>query len=110
VDRNPFDSIESAQEYLRLLTEAVQEAQLAFHKDVLDGAPVDEQSRARRLKAVQLVSYKLSQLAGHVNASLSVLNDLRSLRRLLLRERNIDQGSPPLQTHEPLRIRLSHRR
>jgi hypothetical protein len=87
VDRNPFGSIESAQDYLRLLSDALQEAQLSFHEDVVDSAPVDAQVQARRIAAMQLVNYKLSQLADHVNAGRRVLNDLRSLRRLLLRER-----------------------
>jgi hypothetical protein len=87
VDRNPFGSIESAQDYLRLLSEALQEAQLSFHEDVVDSAPIDALARARRVAAMQLVSYKLSQLTHHVNASRCVLNDLRTLRRLLLRER-----------------------
>jgi hypothetical protein len=93
VDRNPFGSIESAQEYLRLLAEAVQEAQLTFPEDVVDSEPIDEQSRARRLQAMQLVSYKLNKLAEHVNGSRCVLNDLRSLRRLLLRERALQAKS-----------------
>jgi len=87
VERNPFGSIESAQEFLRLLAEAVQEAQVTFPEDVADSEPVDEQTRARRLQAMQLVSYKLNKLSDHVNGSRSVLNDLRTLRRLLLRER-----------------------
>jgi hypothetical protein len=93
VDRNPFGSIESAQEYLRLLAEAVQEAQLTFPEDVADSEPIDEQSRARRLQAMQLVSYKLNQLAVHVNGSRCALNDLRTLRRLLLRERALGMKS-----------------
>jgi len=93
VDWNPFGSIESAQEYLRLLAEAVQEAQLTFPEDAVDGEPIDEPSRARRMQAMQLVSYKLNQLAHHVNGSRSVLNDLRSLRRLLLRERALQINS-----------------
>jgi hypothetical protein len=93
VDRNPFGSIESAQEYLRLLAEAVQEAQQTFPDDVVDSEPVDEQSRARRLQAMQLVNYKLNQLADHVNGSRCVLNDLRTLRRLLLRERALGMKS-----------------
>jgi hypothetical protein len=87
VERNPFGSIESAQEFLRLLAEAVQEAQVTFPEDVADSEPIDEQTRARRLQAMQLVSYKLNKLSDHVNGSRSVLNDLRTLRRLLLRER-----------------------
>jgi hypothetical protein len=90
VDQNPFSSIESAQEYLRLLSEALQEAQLSFPEDVVDSAPVDAHVRARRLAAMQLVSYKLNQLTHHVNASRCVLNDLRTLRRLLLRERVLE--------------------
>jgi len=93
VDRNPFGSIESAQEYLRLLAEALQEAQQTFPEDVVESEPVDEQSRARRLQAMQLVSYKLNQLADHVNSSRGVLNDLRTLRRLLLRERALGMKS-----------------
>jgi hypothetical protein len=93
VDRNPFGSIESAQEYLRLLAEALQEAQLTFPEDVVDSEPIDEQSKARRLQAMQLVSYKLNQLADHINGSRCVLNDLRTLRRLLLRERALGMKS-----------------
>ena len=93
MDRNPFGSIESAQEYLRLLAEAVQEAQQTFPEDVVDSEAIDEQSRARRLQAMQLVSYKLNQLADHVNGSRCVLNDLRTLRRLLLRERALGMKS-----------------
>jgi hypothetical protein len=89
VDRNPFDSIESAQEYLRLLIETVKEAQITFDADVAHSTPVDERSRARRLEATQLVTYKLTQLTDHLNASCSVLNDLRMLRRLLLGERAV---------------------
>ena len=93
MERNPFGSIESAQEFLRLLAEAVQEAQVTFPEDVADSEPIDEQSRARRLQAMQLVSYKLNKLADHVNGSRSVLNDLRTLRRLLLRERALQLKS-----------------
>ena len=93
MDRNPFGSIESAQEYLRLLAEALQEAQLSFPEDVVDSEPIDEQSKARRLQAMQLVSYKLNQLADHINGSRCVLNDLRTLRRLLLRERALGMKS-----------------
>ena len=93
MDRNPFGSIESAQEYLRLLAEALQEAQLTFPEDVVDSEPIDEQGKARRLQAMQLVSYKLNQLADHINGSRCVLNDLRTLRRLLLRERALGMKS-----------------
>ena len=66
---------------------------MTFPEDVADSEPIDEQSRARRLQAMQLVSYKLNKLADHVNGSRSVLNDLRTLRRLLLRERALQLKS-----------------
>jgi len=42
----------------------------------------------RRLDALQLAAYKLDRLASHVNTSHRLLNDLRTLRRLLLGERH----------------------
>ena len=66
---------------------------VTFPEDVVDSEPIDEQSRARRLQAMQLVSYKLNQLADHVNGSRCVLNDLRTLRRLVLRERALGMKS-----------------
>ena len=45
-----------------------------------EGAP-------RRLEALQLVAYKLDRLAWHIDGSRRILNDLRTLRRLLLGER-----------------------
>jgi hypothetical protein len=41
----------------------------------------------RRLEALQLVTYKLEQLSRHIDTSQRLLNDLRTLRRLLLGER-----------------------
>ena len=42
---------------------------------------------ARRERALRLVSYKLSQLGQHLATSGRLLNDLRTLRRLLQDER-----------------------
>lgn len=80
----PFDSIENAHEYVQLLCEAVDES-------VQDTALDLESARSERHQhALRLVRYKLTQLRGHLGASSRVLNDLRTLRRLLLDER----GSP----------------
>jgi uncharacterized coiled-coil protein SlyX len=80
----PFDSIEGAQEYLAMLREALQEAKLSADSDIL----AETQTKAsRHLDALRLVVYKLDRLDQHVKASYRLLNDLRSLRRLLLEER-----------------------
>jgi hypothetical protein len=84
VFKGAFHSIESAHEYLGLLGEALEEAQHTIQEDIDGLTPVGGEDRARRLHALQLVSYKLDQLRHHVGASSRILNDLRTLRRLLL--------------------------
>ncbi len=41
----------------------------------------------RRTQALQIVQFKLDQLEKHLQTSSRLLNDLRTLRRLLLDER-----------------------
>ncbi|MGE5203990.1 MAG: hypothetical protein ACM3PW_00125 [Chlamydiota bacterium] len=77
----PFDSIEGAHEYIKLLTQSVQEAQQAVQADLNGGAD------AKQLEALRLVFYNLEKLAQHLKAGSRILNDLRTLRRLLLQER-----------------------
>jgi hypothetical protein len=79
----PFESIEGAQEYMRLLAEAVGEARQEVESDIGAQADADE----RRLQALRIVAYKLEKLAQHMKQSQRILNDLRSLRRLLFEER-----------------------
>jgi hypothetical protein len=81
----PFDSLESAYEYLSLLREAVDVA----YASILDDTAVAEQTKGakRRVDALRIVDHKLSQLRQNLLASLILLNDLRTLRRLLLGER-----------------------
>jgi|HubBroStandDraft_1064217.scaffolds.fasta_scaffold811000_1 hypothetical protein len=80
-----FDTIESAQEFLGLLREAVDEAKQ--HADADIAAEVDAGSQ-RRIEALRLVVYKLEKLEQHMKSSCRLLNDLRTLRRLLLQERS----------------------
>ena len=80
----PFDSIESAQEFLKLLVSAVVEARRDVEADVRTQADAGFE---RRVQALRLVLYKLEQLEKHVGSSHRILNDLRTLRRLLLEER-----------------------
>ena len=84
----PFDNIESALEYVNLLLEATREAQEEIATEVhrLTGPQVE-----RRKQALQLVVYKLAKLSSHISASRRLLNDLRTLRRLLLEERQASE-------------------
>jgi hypothetical protein len=82
----PFDNIESSHEYIAMLAEALNEARQEIEDDIRlaekEGAPAD-----RRKQALLLVSYNLDKLNLHITSSRRILNDLRSLRRLLLSER-----------------------
>src|SRR5271157_1262015 len=82
----PFDNIEGSHEYVRMLAEAVNEAR----RDVEEEVATAEHDRAdRRKEALLLVSYNLAKLNLHITSSRRILNDLRSLRRLLLAERGL---------------------
>ncbi len=81
----PFENIESAQEFMALLDEAVGDARRDVEADMAKPQP------ERQLQALQLVAYNLAKLSLHVSTSRRILNDLRSLRRLLLQERRIEQ-------------------
>ncbi|HWB99960.1 MAG TPA: hypothetical protein VG672_24800 [Bryobacteraceae bacterium] len=86
----PFDSIECSQEYVSLLAEAIEEARREVESDI--AIAVKERAERRR-EALQLVSYNLAKLSLHITTSRRILNDLRTLRRLLLAER---QPEPPV--------------
>ena len=90
--KTPFDSIGSAHEYLTLLLEAAHEARDAVATDL---APAGDPRHERRIAVLRLVSYNLEKLEKHVKISRRILNDLRTLRRLLLEER-ITAVPPPL--------------
>jgi len=82
--QTPFDSVENAQQYVRLLLDAIIEAKQEIDADL---AAATDSRLERRLQALQLVQFKLSQLENHLQNSSRLLNDLRTLRRLLLDER-----------------------
>jgi hypothetical protein len=89
---SPFATLESAHEFVSLLKDAVDDAQTSI---------LDEKARAqaataeRRLHALYLVDHKLNRLRQHVLASQVLLNDLRTLRRLLLGERQGTADTEP---------------
>ena len=104
----PFDSIESAYDFFRLLSEAVAEA-----KRDIDGQIQGQIQResspesSRRLDALRIAYYSVEKLELHTNCSRRILNDLRSLRRLLFEERAASKAAmaskpaPPPATETP---------
>jgi hypothetical protein len=82
---NAFDTIESAQEFVKLLTKSIGEAKREVGVYV-EGESADN---ARRLDAIRIVLYTLGKLENHMLQSSRILNDLRTLRRLLVAEREV---------------------
>jgi hypothetical protein len=80
----PFDSIESTHEYIELMVGAIEEAQREVDADI---AAAMKNGVERREQALRLVAHNLTKLHFHTVKSRRLLNDLRSLRRLLLQER-----------------------
>jgi hypothetical protein len=69
---------------VRLLVEAIAEAKKEIAADLAAAA---QPKPDRRLDALRIVQFKLDKLEQHLNTSSRLLNDLRTLRRLLLEER-----------------------
>ena len=82
----PFDNIESSHEYVTLLTEAIE---ISLAEVEADLALAGADGADRRREALQLVLFKMTRLKGHMTSSRRILNDLRTLRRLLLEERTL---------------------
>ena len=82
----PFDSIENAQKYIKLLGETVGESIGDIDGEIIAAT---ESGLERRLQALRIVHFKLQKLEQQLHTCSRTLNDLRSLRRLLLEEREI---------------------
>ena len=80
----PFDSIESAHDYMNILAATTLEVMSELKHD-RDQALRD--GEVRRAQAIDLAMFKLKMLGCHVYKSRRMLNDLRILRRLILNER-----------------------
>jgi len=92
--QSPFDSVENAHDYIRLLVEAISEAKCEIAADLGAAEHDATELRAaaparpeRRVEALRLVQFKLDKLEQHLQSSSRLLNDLRTLRRLLFEER-----------------------
>jgi hypothetical protein len=81
---NPFETIESAHDWLALLSENVAEAQQELDLDIQRESGTNT---SRRLDALRMARYNLEKLELHLSRSTRILNDLRTLRRLLFEER-----------------------
>jgi hypothetical protein len=85
---NPFDSIESAHDFVTLLAGTIGDAKRDLEADIDREAG---QNASRRLEALRLALYNLEKLEMQMHRSRRVLNDLRTLRRLLFQERNVSE-------------------
>jgi hypothetical protein len=86
VSESPFDSIEDAHDFMTLLAQTVFETKLDIEADVQRES---SSTFPRRAEALKLALYTLQKLEFHMLRSRRVLNDLRTLRRLLFEERTV---------------------
>ena len=77
-----FETLEDAHDFVTLLSEAVEEAKTEIQSDI-----AREATSSRRLDALRVAVYNLEKLELHVTRASRILNDLRTLRRLLFEER-----------------------
>ncbi len=83
---SPFDSIEDAHDFMTLLAQTVFETKLDIEADVQRES---SSTFPRRAEALKLALYTLERLEFHMLRSRRILNDLRTLRRLLFEERTL---------------------
>ena len=94
----PFESIESAYDFFRLLSEAVAEAKQDIEGQIQGQMQIESGAKSsRRLDALRVVCYSVEKLEFHTSCSRRILNDLRSLRRLLFEERTASSTALALQ-------------
>ena len=94
--KHEFESLESAHGFVTLLAETVAEAKRELEADVQR-----ESTPSRRLDALRIARYNLSKLEVHVAQTSRLLNDLRTLRRLLFEERGVGFAATPVSAHQP---------
>src|SRR5690242_9057038 len=80
----PFDTIESAYDFMGVLGETVLDAIKDLHRDHQNAL---QDGNARTAQAIEIALFKAKTLNSYVHRSRRALNDLRTLRRLILNER-----------------------
>lgn len=99
MEEEQFESLESAHDFVALLAETVAEAKRELETDLQR-----EAATSRRLDALRLAAYNIDKLEIHLNRSRRILNDLRTLRRLLFEERKtLNSASVATRQQEPSR-------
>lgn len=83
-----FGSLESAHGFVTLLAESIVDTKRELENDVQR-----EARDSRRLDALRIAVYNLEKLELHVNRTSRILNDLRTLRRLLFEERSTTKAA-----------------
>ena len=73
---------------MELLIEAIEESRHDVNADI---GQLEGNRSGRNKQALQLVSANLAKLSQNMTASRRILNHLRTLRRLLLQERQPDK-------------------
>lgn len=91
----PFDTIESAHEFVRLLDATLAETRAELTADIARESTVTPN---RRLDCLRIAEYNLDRLEYHLKRSSRLLNDLRTVRRLLFEERSLKS---PVITPQP---------
>ncbi|HVM93837.1 MAG TPA: hypothetical protein VMT67_13535 [Terriglobales bacterium] len=84
---DPFGTLESAHDFVTLLTAAVSQAKEELRADV--GRESASPDLSRRVDALRIALYNVEKLEMHLARSSRILNDLRTLRRLLFEERAV---------------------
>lgn len=99
-----FETLESAYDFVALLAKTVAEAKRELESDVQREST---SNLSRRLDALRMALYGLDKLERHVNRSRRILNDLRTLRRLLFEERgrtSATQAATPQHARHGVRL------
>jgi hypothetical protein len=90
----PFDTIESAHEFVKLLDGTLAETRAELNADITRESAVTPN---RRLDCLRIAEYNLDRLEYHLKRSSRLLNDLRTVRRLLFEERTLKSPIPNAQ-------------
>ena len=80
----PFDSIESAYDFMNVLADTIVATLTDLHRDHEFAL---QEGQTRRARAIELAVFKAKTLNSYVAKSRRTLNDLRTIRRLILNER-----------------------
>jgi hypothetical protein len=84
---DPFGTLESAHDFVTLLAATVAQSKEELQADVKRESGNADLSR--RIDALRMALYSVEKLEVHLHRSSRILNDLRTLRRLLFEERAV---------------------